>query len=68
MKSPSLTTKFFDGISGYWAEIADARPTKEQVNFVKEKISDAGLVLDLGCGNGRHAILLSKAGYNLSRM
>ena len=65
MKSQSPTTKFFDSISGYWAEIADARPTGEQVNFVKAKISDMGLVLDLGCGNGRHAIPLSKAGYNL---
>ena len=52
-------------MSGYWVEIADARPTEEQVNFVKEKISAGGLVLDLGCGNGRHAIPLSKAGYNL---
>lgn len=65
MKSPSPTTKFFDDISDYWAEIADARPTEEQVNFVKEKISDAGLLLDLGCGNGRHDIPLSKAGYDL---
>lgn len=56
---------FFDEISGYWTEIADARETKKQLNFVKKHIAQLGVVLDLGCGNGRHTIPLAKAGYEV---
>ncbi len=65
MKSPYPTATIFDETINYWQEIAEARPTDKQVNFVKEKIEGSGLVLDLGCGNGRHTIPLSKAGYDI---
>ena len=57
--------ELFDEISTYWAEIADANATEKQVDFVKNNIQPNGLVLDLGCGNGRHSVLLNKAGYKV---
>jgi len=65
MEPTSLTVMFFDEISGYWTEIADARETRKQLNFVKKQIAPLGVVLDLGCGNGRHTIPLAKAGYEV---
>ncbi len=60
---PSET--LFNEISTYWAEIADAHATEKQVNFVRNNINLDDLVLDLGCGTGRHAVLLNKAGYRV---
>jgi SAM-dependent methyltransferase len=62
-KDQRPTGEVFDEISSYWTEIADALDTEKQVNFVKNNLSSSGLVLDLGCGSGRHAIQLGKAGY-----
>lgn len=59
------TSKLFDEISSYWAEIADASATEKQVDFVRNNVSAEGAVLDLCCGNGRHAVPLCKAGYSM---
>jgi len=64
-KDQRPTGAVFDEISSYWTEIADALDTEKQVNFVKNNLSLSGLVLDLGCGSGRHAVQLGKAGYEI---
>jgi len=55
----------FNQISSYWAEMADANATDKQVGFTLRHLTADGLVLDLGCGNGRHTVPLWKAGYNV---
>jgi SAM-dependent methyltransferase len=59
------TGEVFDEVSSYWTEIADALDTEKQVNFAKNNLNVAGIVLDLGCGSGRHSVRLSKAGYDI---
>jgi SAM-dependent methyltransferase len=59
------TSMLFNQISSYWAEMADANATEKQVGFVLRHLEPAGLVLDLGCGNGRHTVPLCKAGYEV---
>ena len=41
--------------------------TKAEIDFLLSKISipDAGFILDIGCGFGRHSIELAQRGYNL---
>jgi len=55
----------FDELGKYWAEIADARETEKEIEFIRNIVSARGLVLDLCCGTGRHSILLSKKGWNV---
>ena len=64
-KGEQPTDAVFDEISCYWTEIADAHDTERQVNLAKDTLSASGLVLDMGCGNGRHAVQLSEAGYDV---
>ena len=52
-------------MSEYWAEIADQNPTDRQVQFIKGAVKPRGLVLDLACGTGRHAVPLIKEGYDV---
>jgi ubiquinone/menaquinone biosynthesis C-methylase UbiE len=61
----STSNMFFSQMSKYWIEIADAHLTINQIEFVKNSMPSDGLVLDLCCGHGRHAIPLSKAGYSI---
>jgi SAM-dependent methyltransferase len=61
----SPTPMVFDQISLYWAEIAEANATEEQLKFVRKHVSTSGLVLDLNCGSGRHAMQLHKEGYHI---
>jgi ubiquinone/menaquinone biosynthesis C-methylase UbiE len=65
VKEPSPTSMFFDEISDYWAEIADARPTEKQVSFIRKTVKPFGLILDLSCGDGRHSIPLAESGYEI---
>jgi|WetSurMetagenome_2_1015567.scaffolds.fasta_scaffold06390_1 SAM-dependent methyltransferase len=55
----------FDEMGVYWAEIADKNQTDKQIKFLKSHIKIEGYVLDLACGNGRHAIPLSQQGYSV---
>ncbi len=64
--------------SEWWAEIFDddylsllprttPRDDRRQTDFIEKNInmSKGSLVLDLGCGNGRHAVGMAKRGYRI---
>ena len=55
----------FDKLDEFWAAIADARSTEEEVDFITVLIRLDGLVLDLCCGSGRHSISLSNKGMDV---
>ena len=55
----------FDEMGVYWAEIADKDQTQRQIQFLKSHLKPEGYVLDLACGTGRHAISLSRQGYDV---
>ncbi len=60
------TASVFGDMGKYWAEIADANATEKQLALVKSVFMvDSSLVLDLGCGTGRHAVPLCMAGYGM---
>jgi ubiquinone/menaquinone biosynthesis C-methylase UbiE len=61
----STSNMLFNQMSKYWIEIADAHLTINQIEFLKNNVPSDGLVLDLCCGHGRHAIPLSNAGYSI---
>lgn len=65
MRQELPTPTLFDEVSSYWAEIAEADATEKQVAFVKSHVKAEGLVLDLACGSGRHAVSLCEAGYEI---
>jgi SAM-dependent methyltransferase len=50
-------------MGAYWVEIADKNQTEQQIQFLKDHLKPSGLVLDLACGSGRHAIALNADGY-----
>lgn len=53
----------FDELDEYWAEIADARPTEIEVDFIQRVTGKGkGPILDLCCGTGRHSIVLANRG------
>ncbi len=62
----------------WWADIFDddylsllptpgARDTRREVDFIEKNLSPpgTGLVLDLACGNGRHAVGMARRGYRI---
>ena len=65
LKHKLPTATLFDEISAYWTEISNANATKKQIDFVRNNVNPEGLVLDLGCGTGRHAVPLCEAGYGM---
>lgn len=65
MNEQEWYASLFDDLNDYWAEIADARSTEEEVEFIKRVVKTKRLVLDLCCGTGRHSIPLCKKGWSV---
>ena len=62
----SPTGFIFGDMGKYWAQIANASATEKQLTFVQSIFEAAkGLILDLGCGTGRHTVPLCMTGYNM---
>jgi SAM-dependent methyltransferase len=53
----------FAEMGSYWVEIADENQTGIQIQFLKNNIEEDKYIIDVACGSGRHANVLSKAGY-----
>jgi len=58
----------FNDLGANWEAIVKARDTRKEASFIEEVISRKGIVLDLCCGTGRHAIRLRKSGLNVVGM
>ena len=61
--------EFFDEhYLAYWAQILDPERTSREVGFIVDRLglSDGARVLDLCCGQARHAIELAKLGYGVT--
>jgi ubiquinone/menaquinone biosynthesis C-methylase UbiE len=64
--NPAPTGFVFGYMGKYWEQIADADATDKQLFLVQKIFStDTNLMLDLGCGTGRHVVNLCKFGYNI---
>jgi len=60
---------FFDGLSvELWQQVLPDEVSAQDVKFVEEqlRLSSGQHVLDIGCGHGRHAVLLAAAGYRVT--
>jgi len=61
--------EFFDEhYLDYWAQILPPERTAREVRFIVEQIAppEGGAVLDLCCGQARHAVELAKLGYRVT--
>lgn len=61
--------EFFDEhYLGYWAQMLDEERTAHELAFIRDKLElGAGAkVLDLCCGQARHAVELAKAGWDVT--
>jgi SAM-dependent methyltransferase len=66
LKRQAWHTRLFDDLNKYWAEIADARHTEKEVEFIEGVAAKTrGLILDLCCGTGRHSIRLHNRGWDI---
>lgn len=65
MSGKNWHTSLFDELGKYWAEIADARETGKETEFIDKVIETKGLLLDLCCGTGRHSLLLAQKRWNI---
>lgn len=66
MRSEAKPTKnVFDEMGSYWAEIADAHQTEQQIEFLRRHLEKGGYILDVACGTGRHTILLNEMGFDM---
>lgn len=60
---------FFQGVAlDMWRKVATPEMTKSEADFLVQalQLTPAARVLDVPCGNGRHAIELAARGYNLT--
>lgn len=59
--------EFFNAHATKYMEEPFTRATKEEVHFILEalELSKGSRILDIGCGTGRHAVALAKAGYRI---
>jgi len=61
--------EFFDEhYLGYWAQMLDEERTACELAFIRDKLGlqDGAKVLDLCCGQARHAVELAKSGWNVT--
>ena len=60
--------KFFDGHAPIYMDNVFTKNTLAEVDFLLEefKLPPGSLILDMGCGTGRHAVELAKRGYRVT--
>ena len=60
--------KFFDGHAPVYMDNVFTKNTLKEVDFILEefKLPPGSLILDMGCGTGRHAVELAKRGYRVT--
>jgi ubiquinone/menaquinone biosynthesis C-methylase UbiE len=62
-------TTFFKGLFvQFWSEVIPPRLTDNEVRFLKQHlpVRPGAHILDVPCGNGRHAVALAKAGASVT--
>lgn len=59
---------FFDAHAPIYMDNSFTKNTLEEVNFILEelKLPQGSLILDVGCGTGRHAVELARRGYRVT--
>lgn len=64
----SIWKEFFDGHAPEYMENPFTDNTAREVDFILEELDlpPGGHILDVGCGTGRHAVLLAQRGYQVT--
>jgi 2-polyprenyl-3-methyl-5-hydroxy-6-metoxy-1,4-benzoquinol methylase len=68
MVSRNEWEEFFDGHAPVYMDNPFTKNTREEIDFLLEefKLPLGSLILDMGCGTGRHAIELARHGYRVT--